>query len=71
LAHHRWTLDEPGDLAFLQSVFERLQRPNFRPFSTQDLLNLLDSEPELLQANEGIVRNEGLIKSLAADKGAF
>ena len=71
LAHHRWTLDEPRDLAFLQSVFERLQRPNFRPFSTQDLLNLLDREPELFQANEGIVRNEGLIKSMAADKGAL
>ena len=70
LAHHRWTLDEPRDLAFLQSVFERLQRPDGRPFLTQDLLNLLEREPELLQINEGIVRNEGLIKSLAADKGA-
>ena len=70
LAHHRWTLDEPRDLAFLQSVFERLQRPDGRPFLTQDLLNLLEREHELLQINEGIVRNEGLIKSLAADKGA-
>ena len=69
LAHHRWTLDEPRDLAFLQSVFERLQRPDGLPFLTQDLLDLLERQPELLQANDGIVRNEGLIKSLAADKG--
>jgi hypothetical protein len=37
---------------------------------TQDLLDLLDREPELMQANDGIVRNEGLIKSLADEKGA-
>jgi len=67
LAHHRWTLDEPRDLVFLQSVFERLQRSDGLPFLTQDLLNLLAREPQLLQANEGIVRNEGLLKSLAAD----
>lgn len=70
LSHHRWTLDEPRDLAFLQSVFERLQRPDGRPFLTQDLLDLLHREPELFQVNEGIVRNEGLVKSLAADKVA-
>ena len=70
MAHHRWTLDEPRDLVFLQSVFERLQRPDGRPFLTQDLLDLLDREPELSQVNHGIVRNEGLIKSLVADKGA-
>jgi spore coat polysaccharide biosynthesis protein SpsF len=69
LSHHRWTLDEPWDLVFLQSVFERLQRPDGRPFLTQDLLDLLNREPVLMQANEGIVRNEGLIKSLADEKG--
>jgi spore coat polysaccharide biosynthesis protein SpsF (cytidylyltransferase family) len=68
LNHYRWTLDEPRDLIFLQSVFERLQRPDGRPFLTQDLLDLLDREPELMQINNSIVRNEGLIKSLAKDK---
>jgi spore coat polysaccharide biosynthesis protein SpsF len=71
LAHHRWTLDEPRDLVFLQSVFERLQRLDGRPFLAQNLLDLLQREPDLLQTNDGIVRNEGLIKSLAADKGAL
>jgi spore coat polysaccharide biosynthesis protein SpsF len=70
MAYHRWTLDEPSDLVFLESVFERLQRPDGRPFLSQDLLDLLEREPELLRANEGIVRNEGLIRSLAIDKGA-
>ena len=67
LAHHRWTLDEPRDLVFLQSLFGRLQRPDGQPFLTQDILDLLEREPERLQTNEGIVRNEGLLKSLAAD----
>jgi spore coat polysaccharide biosynthesis protein SpsF len=67
MAHHRWTLDEPRDLAFLQAVFERLQRTGGKPFLAGDILDLLNREPELLSANQGIVRNEGLIKSIAAD----
>jgi hypothetical protein len=51
----------------LQSLFARLQRPAGQPFLTQDILDLLAREPELLQTNEGIVRNEGLLKSMAAD----
>jgi spore coat polysaccharide biosynthesis protein SpsF len=68
LAHHRWTLDEPRDLAFLESVFQRLQGSHSQPFLTQDLLDLLTREPGLLRANAGIVRNEGLLKSLANDR---
>lgn len=67
MALHRWTLDEPRDLAFLQAVFERLQRLDGKPFLAGEILDLLDREPELLSANQGIVRNEGLIKSIAAD----
>ena len=67
MAHHRWTLDEPRDLVFLQAVFERLQRPDGKPFLAADILDLLEREPELLGANQGIIRNEGLIKSIAAD----
>ena len=70
LAHHRWTLDEPRDLAFLQAVFERLQRLGGKPFLAGEILDLLNREPELLSANKGIVRNEGLIKSISAD-GAY
>ena len=68
LAHHRWTLDEPRDLVFLQSIFGRLQRADGQLFLTQDILDLLERKPELLQTNESIVRNEGLLKSLAADQ---
>lgn len=67
MAHHRWTLDEPRDLVFLQTIFERLQRVDGQPFLTADILDLLAREPELLHANQGIVRNEGLLKSIAND----
>ncbi len=67
LAHHRWTLDEPRDLVFLRAIFERLQRLDCQPFLARDILELLEREPELLRANEGILRNEGLLKSIAAD----
>ena len=69
LDHLRWTLDVPEDMVFLQSVFERLYRPIGQPFLASDLIDLLKREPKLLQANQGILRNEGLIKSLNAEKG--
>lgn len=67
LSHHRWTLDEPRDLEFLQLIFQRLQRQDGQPFLARDILDLLEREPKLLQVNEGIVRNEGLLKSQAQD----
>jgi len=67
LAHLRWTLDEPRDLAFLQEVFARLYREG-TPFLAQDVLALLDREPELVGINSNIIRNEGYLKSLQTDK---
>lgn len=67
LAHHRWTLDEPRDLAFLQEVFSRLYCDD-HTFLAQDVLALLDREPELASINSNIIRNEGYLKSLQSDK---
>ena len=67
LAHHRWTLDEPRDYAFLQAVFERLYQAE-RPFLAQDVLDLLDREPHLMQLNADIIRNEGYLKSVQAEQ---
>ena len=66
--HHRWTLDEPRDFDFLQAVFGHLHREGQPPFSADDVLALLQREPELIRLNSQIVRNEGYLKSLAADK---
>ena len=66
LSHHRWTLDEPRDYEFLQVVFSRLYRPD-QIFLASDVLALLDNEPELININSSILRNEGYLKSLLED----
>lgn len=67
LQHLRWTLDEPRDYAFLIEIFSRLYRAN-KPFSAEDVLALIEREPELVAINADIVRNEGYLKSLQQDK---
>ncbi|NTV02681.1 MAG: NTP transferase domain-containing protein [Chlorobiaceae bacterium] len=67
LGHHRWTLDEPSDYAFLQEIFSRLFQEG-RQFSSGDVLELLEKVPELLKINDSITRNEGYLKSLMAER---
>lgn len=62
----RWTVDEPCDFAFVEAVYEKLYAKN-NDFSMQDILALLKEHPDLRMLNQGIVRNEGLLKSLAED----
>ncbi len=65
--HLRWTVDDERDFALVNSIYTRLYKsnPNFR---TQDVLHLLEKEPELLKINADTVRNEGYLKSLDQDK---
>ena len=44
-------LDYPEDLEFLREVYKRLPKERKNMFSTQDLVDLLRSEPELLKIN--------------------
>jgi spore coat polysaccharide biosynthesis protein SpsF len=67
LQHLRWTLDEPRDYAFLNEIFSRLYQAD-QPFSTADVLALLQREPALSSINADIVRNEGYLKSLKHDQ---
>jgi len=69
LGHHRWTLDEPRDYAFLQEIFSRLFQEG-RQFSSGDVLELLEKEPELLGINNTIIRNEGYLKSVMAERSS-
>ena len=62
----RWTVDEPCDFPFVEAVYEKLYAKN-KDFSMQDILVLLKTHPDLRALNRGIVRNEGLLKSLAED----
>ena len=68
-SHLRWTVDEPADFTLVARIYEKLYPGNPR-FSTEDILGLLDAEPELLGLNGGIERNEGLRRSLQKDPHA-
>jgi spore coat polysaccharide biosynthesis protein SpsF len=66
LSAMRWTVDEPSDFAFVTAVYEALYPAN-PAFGTCDILNLLHVHPEFARLNGDIQRNEGLLKSLAAE----
>ena len=66
LSAHRWTVDEPEDLAFVCRVYEALDRGEGM-FSTREVLDLLAREPGLRGLNAGIGRDEGYAKSLRED----
>ena len=59
----RWTVDEERDFEFVTRVYEALY-PSNPSFTTDDVLDLLRREPELMGLNEGIERNEGLKLSI-------
>lgn len=67
LSHHRWTLDEPRDYEFLQVIFAQLYREG-TSFLAPEVLSLLEAEPELLDINSNIIRNEGYLKSLKEER---
>jgi len=67
LSHMRWTLDEPRDYEFLSQVFDQLAHQE-KLFTAEDVLALLEEQPELQTINQTITRNEGYLKSLAAER---
>lgn len=67
LSPMRWTVDEPRDYQFVTRVYDALYRGNPR-FTTGDILALLADQPELLDMNARIERNEGLSRSERANK---
>lgn len=67
LSHHRWTLDEPDDYAFLKAVFAGLSRRHqFGHLS--EVLALLAENPKLPAINRHIARNEGLARSIQNER---
>ena len=66
LDYMRWTVDEPRDFAFVEKIYDGLYEDN-PDFSMEDILLLLEKQPELLDINSDIKRNAGLAKSLAND----
>ena len=68
-SHLRWTVDEPRDFKLVSAIYETLYPAN-PAFSFADVLALIERRPELALLNKDITRNEGLAKSLAAERKA-
>lgn len=64
LAHLRWTVDEPQDLEFARAIMQRLGVD----CTTDDILALLQREPQLSEINACHQRNAGYQSSLQRDR---
>ena len=66
LSNLRWTLDEAEDFKLINEIYEELYFDK-EFFGMQDVMNLLQKRPELLEINVKYSRNEGLVKSIEED----
>lgn len=58
LSHMRWTLDTLEDLAFTREIYKKLYVPG-KLFLMQDILNLLEENPEIQKLNANVERFSG------------
>ena len=66
LSSLRWTVDKELDLDFVRKVYDKMS-PSL-DFSSNEVLKMLDQNPDLSNINKGIQRNEGWEHSLKFDK---
>jgi glutamate-1-semialdehyde 2,1-aminomutase/spore coat polysaccharide biosynthesis protein SpsF len=57
---HRWSVDQPEDLEFARRVFQAL----VPGFGFRDVLDLIQSKPDILNGHRKTIVNEGYYKSL-------
>jgi spore coat polysaccharide biosynthesis protein SpsF len=67
LSYLRWTVDEPEDFEFVSQIYKELY-PRNPTFITEDILELINRKPSLLEVNSHVERNLGAKKSAEADK---
>ncbi len=65
---YRLTVDEADDVALMQQIFGRLQRPG-RRLTTREAIALLDREPELARINAHLRHKPANLRSVALDAG--
>lgn len=68
-SQYRLTVDEPNDFALVKSIYQALG-PHGQYFDAEQIYQLLATKPELVLVNQGIVRNEGYIKSIAKEQNS-
>lgn len=67
ISYMRWSVDEQRDLEFVREVYKKLYVKDTL-FYMEDVVDLLMKNPELMDINKDIVRNEGYLKSLEEDE---
>lgn len=67
LSNMRWTMDTEEDFQLMEQIYASLY-PSHRIFYMEDVLQLLRGRPELMEINQGHIRNEGYLKSLEDEK---
>ena len=65
ISHLRWTIDYNEDLELVKTLISKIVS---RPIHLENILNILNSEPQLLELNKNHKPNEGYAKSLEDDK---
>jgi spore coat polysaccharide biosynthesis protein SpsF len=68
-SRYRITVDEDADFEVVSRVFAALYTGQNDVFGIEAIKRFLDRHPEIQALNSSIIRNEGLIKSLAAEQG--
>lgn len=63
----RWTVDEVDDLELIRTIYAALY-PDNPQFRMADVLTLLDQDTSLKTLNAHFQRDDGLIKSMIADR---
>ena len=66
---HRWIVDEPEDFELVKKVYEHFELELGRDdFGYRDILDFMNSHPEIKALNRMYTRNEGLAKSIREDR---
>ncbi len=67
-SRYRFTVDEPKDFEVVKAIIEGLSEEKPCVFTAEKVKAFLDEHPEIFRLNANIIRNEGLLKSLAEDE---
>lgn len=62
--NYRWTVDEERDLEFVREIYRRMGRDLF---SMEEVILLLEQDPQLSTTNSDIIRNRGYYRSIAKE----
>ncbi len=67
-SRYRITVDEEKDFIVVKTILENLYKDEKNYFSIGGIKNFFEENSDIYQLNTGIIRNEGLLKSLQNDK---